>query len=97
MAEDGKMIEAQVTETTVPVMDEAKMKITQLQQEEASAYWESILESIHDGFWVFDRKWRCTYINHQQSQLIGKRKDDVLGNNLWDLFPDWVDTDVHRQ
>lgn len=97
MAEDGKMIEAQVTETTVPVMDEAKMKITQLQQEEASAYWESILESIQDGFWVFDRKWRCTYMNHQQSQLIGKRKDDVLGNNLWDLFPDWVDTEVHRQ
>lgn len=97
MAEDGKAIEAHITETTVPVIDEANMKTTPLQQEAASVYWESILESIQDGFWLFDREWRCTYINHQQAQLIGKRKEDVLGNKVWDLFPDWVGTEVYRQ
>ncbi len=68
-----------------------------MQHEPASEYWESILESICDGFWVLDRQWRCTYINNRQAQLIGRQKEDVLGKNVWELFPDLVGTEFYRQ
>ena len=97
MTEKGKATGAEVTETTARGLGEVNQKTTRLQHEAASEYWESILESICDGFWVLDRQWRCTYINNRQAQLIGRQKEDVLGKNVWELFPDLVGTEFYRQ
>ena len=78
-------------------MGEGNFKTTHLQQEVESEYWESILESIGDGFWVLDRQWRCTYINHRQAELIGMPQADVVGKNVWELFPDLVGSEFYRQ
>ncbi|MUG98551.1 PAS domain S-box protein [Scytonema sp. UIC 10036] len=67
------------------------------QQHTTNEYWEGILESISDGFWVLDCDWRCTYINKRQAELIGLGKDEILGKNVWDLFPDIANTEVHTQ
>src|SRR4028119_802229 len=97
VTEKGKATGAEVTETTARGLGEVNQKTTRLQHEAASEYWESILESICDGFWVLDRQWRCTYINNRQAQLIGRQKEDVLGKNVWELFPDLVGTEFYRQ
>jgi len=97
VTEQGEATGAEATETTARGLGEANLKTTQLQQETASEYWESIVESISDGFWVFDRSWCCTYINNRQAALVGMPKEDVVGKNIWELFPDLVDTEVYRQ
>ncbi|MEW5859037.1 MAG: PAS domain S-box protein, partial [Cyanobacteriota bacterium] len=97
MTEQGEATGAEATETTARGLGEANLKMTRLQQEVASEYWESIVESISDGFWVFDRSWHCTYINHRQASLVGMPKEEVIGKNVWELFPDWVGTEVDRQ
>jgi PAS domain S-box-containing protein len=55
------------------------------------------LESISDAFYTVDREWTFTYVNGQAERLIQRSRDELLGNNLWELYPDTVGTNVHRQ
>ncbi len=68
-------------------------------QELERAYREKdeILESIGDAFFAVDEKWTVTYWNQQAESILGKAKDDTLGKNLWEEFPDAIDTDFYRQ
>jgi PAS domain S-box-containing protein len=56
-----------------------------------------ILESIGDAFYAVDEDWTVTYWNKQAESVVGKKKEDVLGKNLWEEFPDAIDTDFYRQ
>ena len=55
-----------------------------------------ILESITDAFCTFDRDWRFTYVNRQAEVLLGRSRDDLLGKNHWEEYPDTLGTDVER-
>src|SRR5262249_46782350 len=47
---------------------------------------ESILKSISDAFYVFDRDWRFTYINDQGVAFTRKPREELIGKNVWELF-----------
>ncbi len=47
----------------------------------------STLESLTDAFMTLDREWRVTYINGQAEQLVGKSRQQLLGEVLWEHFP----------
>lgn len=60
----------------------------------------NILESITDAFMSLDREWRLTYVNRQAAQLCQRSQEELLGQSLWDVFPDIVgsvlDQEYHR-
>lgn len=58
---------------------------------------ENILESIGDAFFAVDNEWIVTYWNKQAETVLGKLKEDILDKNLWEEFPDAIDTDFYRQ
>jgi len=47
-----------------------------------------ILESITDAFFALDREWRFTYLNHQAEQLLQRSRAQLLGQNIWEEFPE---------
>jgi len=47
-----------------------------------------ILESIDDGFFALDRNWRFTYSNRRASANLGLEPEDLLGQNIWEKFPE---------
>ena len=49
-----------------------------------------IFERITDAFVAFDKNWRYTYINKKAGELIRKNPADLLGKNVWEVFPDAV-------
>ncbi|MEO8764380.1 MAG: PAS domain S-box protein, partial [Ginsengibacter sp.] len=51
-----------------------------------------ILESIGDGFYAIDKNWNFTYWNSKAEILLGKKREDVLGKNIWEIYPEAVDT-----
>jgi PAS domain S-box-containing protein len=57
----------------------------------------NILESISDAFFALDNEWKFTYINHQGEKLLGKTQAEILGENLWELFPEAVNTTFYDQ
>ncbi len=49
---------------------------------------EEILESITDAFYAVDTDWRLTYINHRAEEWWRRRREELLGTVLWDMFPE---------
>ncbi|MDP9043722.1 MAG: response regulator [Pseudomonadota bacterium] len=48
---------------------------------------QSIMASITDGLLTLDSDWRFTYCNEQGARLLGMRSEDLVGKNIWALFP----------
>lgn len=48
---------------------------------------QGVLESMPTAFCALDRTWRCTQVNARAEQLLGRPRDELVGERLWDLFP----------
>ncbi|MBD0393948.1 MAG: PAS domain S-box protein, partial [Microcoleus sp. C1-bin4] len=51
----------------------------------------NILESITDAFIAMDLKGNYTYVNQKAQELLGKSKAELIGKNVWEIFPWAVD------
>lgn len=56
-----------------------------------------ILESITDGFFALDNDWRYTYVNQRATQLVGKKKEEILFRNMWEVLPQLVGTRFYTE
>ena len=49
-----------------------------------------ILESITDAFFALDTDWRFTYANEQAETFLETPRTELLGERVWDVFPEAV-------
>jgi PAS domain S-box-containing protein len=47
----------------------------------------TLLENISEAF---DRDWRFIYVNREAERLVGRPREELLGRNHWELYPDTV-------
>jgi len=52
-----------------------------------------IVASISDGFTVFDSDWRILYVNEPGAQLARRPATELIGRNIWTMFPAAVGTE----
>lgn len=52
----------------------------------------TILESISDAFVAVDSNWQFIYVNKKAEQVVGDTRDELTGRNIWDLFPETVNS-----
>jgi len=45
-----------------------------------------ILNSISDGFFAVDEEWNFTYVNQTFETILGEKKSDLVGKNIWVYF-----------
>ena len=64
---------------------------------EAKSETQRILESITDALYVLDEHWRFTYLNPKAEELLKRRSAELLHRNVWDEFPEAVDTEIYQQ
>ncbi|MBK7428541.1 MAG: PAS domain S-box protein [Saprospiraceae bacterium] len=55
-----------------------------------------ILESIDDAFIALDNNWIVTYWNKEAEKLLGRSKDEMLGQLIWEVYSDVIDSDFYR-
>ncbi|MEH2135099.1 GAF domain-containing protein [Nostoc sp.] len=67
------------------------------QKQAARTRTNNLLESITDGFFALDKKWRFTYINGQAERLLQKNQNELLGKNIWEVFPEIIGTTFYRE
>jgi PAS domain S-box-containing protein len=48
------------------------------------------LESIRDGFYTLDRNWNFTYLNSEAEKMLVRSREDLIGKNIWEEFPETV-------
>ena len=58
---------------------------------------ESLLQSLDEGFVVFDRSWRSVYVNGKAAELLQPTVPTILGKTIWEVFPDIVGTEVETR
>jgi len=55
---------------------------------------------MSDAFQSLDSDWRFTYLNPRAEAILERRREDLLGKNVWEEFPDLVgsrfDGECHR-
>lgn len=56
-----------------------------------------ILESITDGFFAVDNDWIVTYFNREAERILALQRNEVIGRNLWEVFPDAIAYKLHEQ
>lgn len=57
----------------------------------------TIIEGTGDAFFALDRDWRFTYANHRTERLLGKPKPELMGQNIWTLFPEAIGSVFYEQ
>jgi PAS domain S-box-containing protein len=55
------------------------------------------LESIGDAFCTLDPEWRFTYVNAQAELLCQMSREQMLGRNHWELFPETRGSTFERE
>ncbi|MGJ5631013.1 GAF domain-containing protein [Nostoc sp. CALU 1950] len=85
----------EVSQITEKLM--AHEQAARAQSEAARTRITNLLESITDGFFALDKKWRFTYINGQAERLLQKTQNELLGKNIWEAFPEITDTTFYRE
>jgi PAS domain S-box-containing protein len=56
-----------------------------------------IIESITDGFFTVDEQWRFTYVNQKAEQILQRNRTELLGQNVWQVFPEIVGSTLERE
>jgi PAS domain S-box-containing protein len=75
--------------------DVTERKRHEEESERAREEIRGILESIQESFIAVDREWKFTYANRRVASLIGKGPAELLGRNMWELFPDARESDFY--
>jgi PAS domain S-box-containing protein len=83
---------AQITEKLIQQEQTAR-----LESEAVSDRISNILESITDAFFALDQEWRFTYINRQAARLLQRNQTELLGQSIWEVFPESRETSFYRE
>ncbi|HEX9980909.1 MAG TPA: PAS domain S-box protein [Flavobacterium sp.] len=51
-----------------------------------------ILESLGDSIFVVDKDWMVTYCSNITEDFLRIGHDNVIGKNIWEIFPDAINT-----
>lgn len=70
--------------------DLTRRKLDEEALRQAEARCVSSLESTTDAFFAVDRQWRLVCVNRQAERLWMRQREDILGRNLWEVFPEAV-------
>lgn len=52
-----------------------------------------VYRRVTDGFFALDRDWRFTYMNDEAEDILDVAAEDVIGETVWEAFPEAVGTD----
>lgn len=56
----------------------------------------AILESITEGFFTLDRRWRFDYVNREAHRILGRERGTLEGRTLWAEYPGLEGTPFER-
>ncbi|MDO8301425.1 EAL domain-containing protein [Lacisediminimonas sp.] len=62
----------------------------------APAHLGDMLDSLSDGFMSINKSWRFTYLNHTAERYLQQKRENLLGRDIWQCYPDLVDSDYYR-
>ncbi|MFP8954760.1 PAS domain S-box protein [Natrialbaceae archaeon A-arb3/5] len=62
-------------------------------EQELESELQRILGRVSDAFYAVDDEYRFTHVNERAAELLQHSEEELLGEQLWDVFPDLRDVD----
>ncbi|HEX4066542.1 MAG TPA: PAS domain-containing protein [Acidobacteriaceae bacterium] len=69
------------------VLDASSALAQETLEQEARDQIVTLVESVSESFIALDRDFRFTYVNQRVLDWLGKPRDRVIGESIWDVFP----------
>ncbi len=101
---DGSCYDVEVSITPIRIHDEpvylcicrdiTEKKTAELALMESARTMRETLERIQDAFTSFDSSWHYVYVNQRAAEILGTPAEELIGNKIWDLFPELADTEI---
>lgn len=86
--------------TNLPSSNDAQGNVGQEQAEyivqEPQVLNATILEHITEAFIALDHRWCIMYCNAKAASLMQRAREELLGQNLWETFPEIVDSSFYH-
>jgi len=76
---------------------DAQLSIERKKNAEVLEERNTILESITDAFIAVDNNWVVTYWNSMAEKVLHKSRAEVIGENLWEVYGDALDSRSYKQ
>ncbi|TGK82323.1 PAS domain S-box protein [Leptospira noumeaensis] len=76
---------------------DAKQLLQQNWHKFVPQYFDKILETRANAVFVLDKNLNYTYVNTSAERMVEKSASQMLGQNIWDLFPNLDETDFGKQ
>ncbi len=92
IGDDGRPKRAFVTNLDVTSQVEGRNALAAAKEKA-----DEILASIADGFYALDAQWRFVFFNARAEAILKRKRDDVIGRNFFDIFPQVRDTEAHAK
>lgn len=54
------------------------------------------LENMSDGFYLLNADWLVVFMNPQAEKLLTRSSEELVGKNVWEQFPEAVDSSFYR-
>ena len=74
----------------------AQEQAARIEAEKAKNRVINILESITDAFFTLDHEWHFTYVNPEAEHLLRQPKTVLIGQKIWQVFPDLVPMQIYQ-
>lgn len=58
---------------------------------------EAVIERVDDAIYALDTEWRFSFLNDRAAELLAVDPDDVLGQTLWETFPETTEGRVGEE
>ncbi|RZJ30218.1 MAG: PAS domain S-box protein [Flavobacterium sp.] len=89
-----EMVNGQTVRIFGSVQDITAQKLSEKAVLNAFQERDLIFESIGDAFFAVDQNWSLNYLNGKAESVLLKKREDILGKNLWEVFPEYVGTET---
>ncbi|MFL6539353.1 MAG: PAS domain S-box protein, partial [Chthoniobacterales bacterium] len=57
---------------------------------------EAALSGVSDAFSALDAEWRYLYVNDAAAARAGVKREEMIGRNIWEIYPDAVGGNFHK-
>ena len=88
---------AMITDVSDRVAAEEERAQLLVSEQAARQQITNILESISDAFVALDSEGRYTYVNPKAEQLLQKKREELIGKIVWEVFPPLPNSQYFRQ
>lgn len=92
-----KNADDKIVEVILILMDITATKESERIVKESEEKFRSMIERISDAFITIDKNWVYTYVNSRAAELSGRPAEDLVGRNVWELYPEGINQPFYNE